>query len=197
MNKFPSEAAEELKKCALSAGHSTAEERFGTYERAAAYKSDWNRAADAFRGKMGRSLSEGACQDLKMMFWYQAWRTANERKGYLSDVERDKRDVERYYSSLLGRRELSPSLAETVKSMGQNIAWYTANTIYGYTSDATRDRANYEMEYSKIVGDAAAAQETGDIVGGAAAAQETGETTKDRPKFQRQPSISKRLALSA
>lgn len=153
MNVFPPDAAEELKKCALAAGNSTANERFGTKGNAAAQKVSWGQNADAFKKKMNQFLSADICNDFKMMFWYQAWRTANERKGYKSDAARDIKDVQTIYDRILSRRELTTSLAEAVHSMGWNVAWYCANTKRGFKDDAIRDKANYEADYSKIAGE--------------------------------------------
>ena len=98
-------------------------------------------------------LSAETCDDIKSMFWYQAWRTANERKGYRSDAARDIKTVEEKYQKIVQRGELAKGLASNVHSMGWNIAWYCANTLYGYDDDAKRDKAKYEDAYSKISGD--------------------------------------------
>lgn len=153
MNIFPADVAQEVKECAMAAGRSTAEERFGKQGEADAQKVYWGEHAEKFKNMMDGLLSADVCHDIKMMFWYQAWRTANERKGYTSDAKRDIKQVGEIYDKIKGRRELSDELASNVHSMGWNIAWYTANTKYGYKDDATRDKANFEAAYRKIHGE--------------------------------------------
>ena len=153
MDIIPADAAEDLKKCTIAAGNSTANERFGSQGEADAEKVHWNQYADSFKKKVNGFLSADTCNDLKSMFWYQAWRTANERKGYKSDAASDIKTVEEKYQKIVQRGELSKGLASNVHSMGWNIAWYCANTLYGYDDDAKRDKAKYEDAYSKISGE--------------------------------------------
>lgn len=153
MNIFSVDVAEEIKECALAAGRSTAEERFGKKGEAAAQKVYWGERAEKFKKMMDGMLSADVCQDIKMMFWYQAWRTANERKGYKSDASNDIKKVKELHDKIHNSRELTDTLSSNLHSMGWNIAWYTANTKYGYKDDATRDKANYEAAYRKIHGE--------------------------------------------
>ena len=153
MNIFPGDVAEELKECALAAGRSTAEERFGKKGEADAQKVQWGEHAENFTKMLDGLLSAGVCGDIKSMFWFQAWRTANERKGYKSDMANDVKKVKELYEKIRSSGELSDTLAANLHSMGGNIAWYTANTKYGYKDDATRDKANYEAAYRKIHGE--------------------------------------------
>lgn len=153
MDVLPVDIAEEMKECALSAGKSTTEERFGRKGEADANKVGWNEHAESFTEKSDGLLSPEICADIKTMFWYQAWRTANERKGYRSDAARDIQKVDETFEQIVGRGEMSQKLANHVKDMGWNIAWWCANTKVGYDDDAVRDKAKYEADYSKIHGD--------------------------------------------
>ena len=136
MDVLPVDIAEEMKECALSAGKSTTEERFGRKGEADANKVGWNEHAESFTEKSDGLLSPEICADIKTMFWYQAWRTANERKGYRSDAARDIKKVDEMFEQLVGRGEMSQKLANHVKDMGWNIAWWCANTKVGYDDDA-------------------------------------------------------------
>ena len=152
MDIIPADAAEAL-KCAIAAGNSTANERFGSKGEADAEKVHFNQHADSFKKKMKGFLSAETCDDIKPMFWYQAWRTANERKGYRSDAASDIKTVEEKFQKIVQSGELAKRLASNVHSIGWNIAWYCANTLYGYDDDAKRDKAKYKDAYSKISGD--------------------------------------------
>ena len=151
MNILPVDVAEEMKECALSAGHSTANERFGTQQEADVQKIHWNEHAENFKKHSVGLLSAETCDDIKSMFWFQAWRTANERKGY--DYQSDIKTVDKKFQSILNRGDMSHELASSVKGMGWYVAWYCANKLYGYDDDAKTDKARYEQIYNTMYGD--------------------------------------------
>ena len=153
LNFLPVDVAEEIKKCAEAAAQSTANERFGSQGEADAQKVHWQEHAAAFTKQADGLLSKQMCGDIQYMFWFQAWRTANERKGYKSDAKNDIEKVDGYVKSIKSRGEIADYLADNIRNMGWNIAWYWANTLYGYNDDAKRDKAKLEADYSKIHGD--------------------------------------------
>lgn len=144
--------AKEMRACAEAGSRSTANERNGTQGEADAQKVKWNEYGDIFTKKAKGVLSEKLCSDIKYMFWFQGWRTANERAGYSDDVASDITKINDYFVSIVASAEITQHLADEIKSMGINIAWYWANTLYGYDDDAKRDKAKADAAYSKITG---------------------------------------------
>ena len=153
LNFLPTDVSEEIKKCAEAAAQSTANERFGSKGEADARKVHWNEHAAAITKKADGLLSKDICGDIQYMFWFQAWRTANERKGYRGDAKSDIKKVDEYVKTIKSRGEISDHLADNIRNMGWNIAWYWANTYYGYKDDAKRDKAKLEADYNKIHGE--------------------------------------------
>ena len=153
LNILPIDVAEEIKKCAEAAAQSTANERFGSKGEADAQKVYWNEHAAEFTKKADGLLSKNICGNIQYMFWFQAWRTANERKGYRSDAKNDIKKVDEYQKTIKSQGEISDDLADNIRNMGWNIAWYWANTLYGYKDDAKRDKAKLEADYRKIHGE--------------------------------------------
>ena len=153
LNILPVDVAEEIKACSEAAAQSTANERYGSQGEADAQKVHWNEHAASFVRKSDGLLSKEICSDIKMMFWFEAWRTANERKGYDGDAADDKKKVASYFKSIKDRAEMTDQLATDIRNMGWNSAWYWANTLYGYDDDAKRDKAKLEADYNKIHGD--------------------------------------------
>ena len=153
INILPVDVAKEMMECALDAGWATANERFGSQGEADARKTQWKDHAYKMKKLSIGILKDSTCSDIQNMFLYQAWRTANERKGYSNDRDNDIKAIKRYYNNILNSGDLTSTLAANIKSMGGNIAWYCANTIVGYDDDAVRDKANYESAYSRIHGE--------------------------------------------
>ena len=151
LNTLPVDIAKEMMECAKDAAQSTTNERFGSKGEADARKIKWKDHAANFKKLSDGILKKSTCSDIQYMFWYQAWRTANERKGY--STTSDKKKISSYYNKIKKSGDLTSSLAANIKSMGGNIAWYYANKIYGYDDDAKRDKANYKSAYNKIHGE--------------------------------------------
>ena len=152
VNILPVDVAKEMRESSLAAGWSTANERLGSRSKAKTKKKEWKQHAADFKKESVGILSSSTCSDIKYMFWYQAWRTANIRKGYTSDAKRDLKEVNRLYKKIKKSGEMTSKLASNIKSMGWNIAWYCANTLKGYSGDAKKDKARYKATYAKIHG---------------------------------------------
>lgn len=149
---LPNDVAEEMKECALRGSWHCAKVRKGKRGDADAEKVAFEHHADAFKKKSEGLLSTTTCDEIKSMFWFAAWHTANTRKGYNSDASRDKRDMETHYQNVLKTGDVTEQLATDMKWMGWNTAWYAANTIVGYHDDAKRDKAKYEDHFNRIRG---------------------------------------------
>ena len=152
LNLFPSDVAEELKAYAEKSSLHCAEARFGSKGKADAAKIEAEQHFDYFKEKSETLLSEESCEDIKTILWYEAWYTANTRKGYHGDAAKAKERVREYCQKLVKGGQVSKELAKNVAEMGWGAAWYAANTIVGYKDDAVRDKANLAMYFSKIQG---------------------------------------------
>ncbi len=150
---FPQDVADELKACAEKASWHTARERFGKKGEADAEKIEMEKHFRNLKQKSDGLLSEKTCGEIKSMFWFAAWHTANTRKGYESDAKRDKKQVEGHYKNLVEGREVDGKLAANLKEMGWAAAWLAANTIVGYKDDAKRDKANLDSHFEQISGE--------------------------------------------
>ncbi len=126
---LPVDVAEDMKACAAAAGKSTANQRGGSQGEADAQKAHWGEHAEHFTKKAKMLLSKEICDDIKQMFWYQAWRIANERKRYWSDAESDTKKVQEIYESIKSRGEMDDALVDNIQGMGWNSAWFEANTV--------------------------------------------------------------------
>ncbi len=153
MDILPYDIAEDMKECCLKASSSTANERLGSRGSARADKVQFEDLAQSFEKKSDQLLSSNVCGNIKEMFWKAAWHTANTRKNYNSDAERDKREMEEAYQHIIKAGEVSTQLADNLKWMGWNAAWFCANTLCNYTEDAKEDEARYKSHFSKITGD--------------------------------------------
>lgn len=153
LDLFPKDIADELKGLAEKASFSCAEERFGSQGKADAAKIEAGQHFDNFKEKSEGLLLKASCDDISGIFWYEAWYTANTRKGYKSDANRDKATVEQHGKNLIQRGEVSEALATNLIEMGWAAAWYAANTAVGYDDDAVRDSANLALYFSKIQGE--------------------------------------------
>lgn len=153
LNIFPSDVANELKSYAETASSHCAKARFGKKGEADAAKIKAEQHYDNFKEKSEGLLSDTSCENIKWMLWRAAWYTANTRKGYKGDAEKDKQGVEDQYQKVIQKREVSETLMTNVKEMGWGAAWFAANTIVGYKDDAVRDKANFDVHFAKIHGE--------------------------------------------
>ena len=151
INILPEDVAAKVRGCALAAGYSTANERFGSQGEADAQKTKWKDAAYELKKLSDGIIKESTVSDIQYMFWFMAWRTANERKGY--STSSDKKKFKKYYQEIKDSEDFTDDLASLIYSLGSNVAWYTANRLYGYSDDAKRDKAKYESAYNRMHGD--------------------------------------------
>ena len=153
INILPKDIADELKACAEKASWHCARLRMGKKGAADAEKIDMGKHFKIFKQKSEGLLSERSCDEIKGMFWYAAWHTANTRVGYKSDAKRDKIQMEEHFEKLVSAGDVQKSLATDIKWLGWNCAWYAANKMKGYEDDTVRDKANVESHFQKIAGD--------------------------------------------
>ena len=153
LDLFPKDMADELKGLAEKASSSCAQERFGTPGKAAASKIEAGQHFDNFKEKAKSLLSSASCDNIQDIFWREAWHTANTRKGYKSDANKDEAAVKQHGKNLIQGGEVSKALATNLINMGWAAAWYAANTAVGYHDDAVRDSANLALYFSKIQGE--------------------------------------------
>ena len=152
INILPQDAATELKQCAWAAGWYAANIRQGYTSDAASDRENVRRHTNNFKQKMAGIVSGGTVDDIKQMFMYSSWHTANTRRGYHSDARRDRDRVNRYYNDITGSGELSSSLIGDIREMGWAAAWHGANTRAGYSNDARRDRDRFNKYSNRIRG---------------------------------------------
>lgn len=150
---LPSDVAEEMKMCSQKASWSCAKERMGSRGDADAEKVAFEQHAESFKKKSVGLLSTSTCDEIKSMFWFAAWHTANTRKGYEKDAKNDKKRMEEHYEAVVKIGEVTDDLASNLKWMGWNAAWYAANKMVGYDDDAKRDEAKLEANFQKCLGD--------------------------------------------
>ena len=155
INILSRDAANELKDCAWRAGWYAANIRKG-------YRSDANndiettkQRANNFKEKMYGIISAGTVDNIREMFIYSSWHTANTRAGYSSDARRDRRKVNNLYYRIRNSGELSSSLVNNIREMGWAAAWHCANTRVGYYNDARRDKERFNDYSRRISGDVA------------------------------------------
>ena len=94
------------------------------------------------------------------MLWYEAWYTANTRKGYHGDAAKDEQRMKEHFINLDKGDKVSKALVKNVEEMGWGSArnsawgsaWYARNAIVGYKYDAVHDKAKLEVYFSKVQG---------------------------------------------
>ena len=86
------------------------------------------------------------------MLWYEAWYTANTRKGYHGDAARDEQRMKEHFIKFEQGDKVSKALEKNVEEMGWGAAWYARNAIVGYKDDAVHDKAKLEVYFSKVQG---------------------------------------------
>lgn len=145
LDLFPKDMSDELKGLAEKTSSSCAEKRFGTPGKADAAKIEAGQHFDNFKEKSEGLLSSASCDNIKDIFWREAWYTANTRKRYNSDANRDETAVKQHGVNLIQGEEVSQAFATNLINMGWSAAWYTANTAVGYDDDAVRDSANLAL----------------------------------------------------
>ena len=152
INILPQDAAKDLKDCAWAAGWYAANIRAGYNGDAANDKANLRRHAENFKDKMAGIISSGTVKNIREMFEYSSWHTANTRVGYHSDARRDRDRVNSEYDAIRRSGELSSSLIRNIREMGWAAAWHGANTRAGYSDDARRDRRRFNDYFDDIRG---------------------------------------------
>ena len=155
INILPRDAANELKDCAWRAGWYAANIRKGYRNDASNDMETTMQRANNFKEKMEGIISAGTVDNIREMFIYASWHTANTRAGYSSDARRDRDRVNNLYNRIRNSGELSTSLVNNIREMGWAAAWHCANTRVGYTSDARRDKERFNDYSKRISGDVA------------------------------------------
>ena len=155
INILPRDAANELKDCAWRAGWYAANTRKGYRSDASSDYSTLTQRANSFKEKMDGIISAGTVDNIKEMFVYASWHTANTRWRYFSDASKDRSKVTNFYNKIKNSGELSSSLVSRIREMGWAAAWHGANTRVGYYNDARRDKEKFNDYSKKISGDVA------------------------------------------
>lgn len=155
INILPRDAANELKDCAWRAGWYAANIRKGYRNDASNDIETTKQRANNFKEKMNGIISAGTVDNIREMFLYASWHTANTRAGYSSDARRDRRKVNSLYNRIRNSGELSTSLVNNIREMGWAAAWHCANTRVGYYNDARRDKERFNDYSRRISGDVA------------------------------------------
>ena len=150
---LPSDVAEEIKNCAEKASLHCAKVRMGGRGDADAEKVYFEQHAEAFKMKAKGLLGTSTCDDIKNMFWFAAWHTANTRVGYKSDAARDERQMNEYFDNIVKTEEMTRQLATDIKWLGWNCAWHAANTLKRFKDDAKRDEAKIRQHFQAICGE--------------------------------------------
>ncbi len=134
-----------------SAAWTAANERFGSSAESKEKKVEFEAKAAEFKARSKNILSDEVCDDIKLMFWNASWATANERKGYKDDAEKDKRGMEEHYENIIDSNEVQMALADNIKWKGWNGSWHATNKLCGYTDDSRADERREKEHFDKII----------------------------------------------
>ena len=166
LEKFPTDAAEELKQYAEKQSWFCAKLRCRRFKRSEADndKSEADQHLKSFKEKCEGLLSDKSCQDIASMLEYASWHAANTRKAekcwrrgvrkyYKAYASYDKKEVEEHYQNVVREREISETLAENLKQLGWSAAWFAANTMFGHQEDAEHQKENLDSCFGEIHGE--------------------------------------------
>jgi len=145
-----------LKTAALDAGWHTACQRYAW----PIYESESNTFYGYFNDRMdevfllaAEIISPGTLENLRWMFLYMAWYTANYKVGYFNDADNDMVLVDQYRQWIIDSGDMTVNLVDNIKWMAHDAGWYQQHTRWMYWPGASDAEYHMNEKYDLIVGD--------------------------------------------
>jgi len=155
LDHLTADVATRLKDASISAGWYTADQRYAwpIYEsESATYYATFTNQMDEVKTFAAEIIAPDTMENIRAMFYYMAWYTANSKVGYFNDANNDIAQVDYYRGLIIASGDMTEDLVDSLKWMSHDAGWYAQNSRWlwpGASDDYDKMEANYQL----IVGD--------------------------------------------
>jgi len=155
LDHLTADVASKLKQAALDCGWYTACQRYAW----PIYESESNTYLGKCQGDFDELnwfaeeiVSPATMENVRSMFYYMAWYTANSKVGYFNDANNDMDKVNQYRQYIIDSGEMTTELVDNMKWMAHDAGWYQQNVRWLYWPGADSDEEKMNANYDLIVG---------------------------------------------